>query len=345
MKDKGFRCVVIGVPGSRRRIGRLDCHGLIASSFPDVLKAPLAGIKLDLLGSGPLLCVQDSDCLIGSVLAFKDSIFHFQIARKKRGASFVLPCDVSHRKTKAEAVCLRAHAGFRRAAVQDSSGSLLIETFKATVPRFKRDRRSQDPELPIPRENVGDIQSEPVPLWAVETGKNYALVISNTTGLWRYEIGDTIRFTSTKPYKFVITGRTKSYINAFGEELIVDNAERGLEMACQATGAEVCEYTAAPIFMDKQAKCRHQWLIEFSHMPDSVEHFAEVLDKSLQKLNSDYEAKRSKDITLQPLEIIVAKPNVFNDWLASEGKLGGQHKVPRLCNDRKIIEKVLALNN
>ena len=157
MKDKGFRCVVIGVPGSRRRIGRLDCHGLIASSFPDVLKAPLAGIKLDLLGSGPLLCVQDSDCLIGSVLAFKDSIFHFQIARKKRGASFVLPCDVSHRKTKAEAVCLRAHAGFRRAAVQDSSGSLLIETFKATVPRFKRDRRSQDPELPIPRENVGDI--------------------------------------------------------------------------------------------------------------------------------------------------------------------------------------------
>ena len=197
----------------------------------------------------------------------------------------------------------------------------------------------------IPIENVGDIQSEPVPLWAVETGKNYALVISNTTGLWRYEIGDTIRFTSTKPYKFVITGRTKSYINAFGEELIVDNAERGLEMACQATGAEVCEYTAAPIFMDKQAKCRHQWLIEFSHMPDSVEHFAEVLDKSLQKLNSDYEAKRSKDITLQPLEIIVAKPNVFNDWLASEGKLGGQHKVPRLCNDRKIIEKILALNN
>jgi hypothetical protein len=184
-----------------------------------------------------------------------------------------------------------------------------------------------------------------VPLWAVDTGKNYALVISNTTGLWRYEIGDTIRFTSTKPYKFVITGRTKSYINAFGEELIVDNAERGLEMACQATGAEVCEYTAAPIFMDKQAKCRHQWLIEFSHMPDSVEHFAEVLDKSLQKLNSDYEAKRSKDITLQPLEIIVAKPNVFNDWLASEGKLGGQHKVPRLCNDRKIIEKILALNN
>ncbi len=197
----------------------------------------------------------------------------------------------------------------------------------------------------IPVENIGQIQADPIPLWEVETEKNYAIVISNSTGLWRYEIGDTIRFTSIRPYKFLITGRTKSFINAFGEELIVDNAEHGLKIACQATGAEISEYTAAPIFMDKNAKCRHQWLIEFSQMPDSVEHFAEELDKSLQKLNSDYEAKRSKNITLQPLEIIVAKPNLFNDWLKSEGKLGGQHKVPRLSNDRKIIDRILVLNH
>ena len=197
----------------------------------------------------------------------------------------------------------------------------------------------------IPMEDLNPQQAEPIPLWEIETGKNYAIVISNSTGLWRYEIGDTIRFVSTKPYKFVITGRTKSFINAFGEELIVDNAEQGLKKACQETGAEISEYTAAPIFMDKNAKCRHQWLIEFIQMPDDIGHFAQVLDDSLQKINSDYEAKRAKNITLQPLEVIVAKPGLFNSWLKAEGKLGGQHKVPRLSNDRKIIEKVLALNN
>ena len=196
----------------------------------------------------------------------------------------------------------------------------------------------------IPLEDVGRADAVALPLWAVETGRNYALVISNTSGLWRYQIGDTIRFTSLKPYKFVITGRTKSFINAFGEELIVDNAEKGLLEACKETGAEVLEYTAAPIFMDEHAKCRHQWMVEFSKEPDSIGHFAEVLDKALQRINSDYEAKRYKDITLQPLEIIKARSGVFNDWLKSEGKLGGQHKVPRLSNDRKIMEKILELN-
>ena len=142
----------------------------------------------------------------------------------------------------------------------------------------------------------------------------------------------------------MITGRTKSFINAFGEELIVDNAEKGLLEACKETGAEVLEYTAAPTFMDEHAKCRHQWMVEFSKEPDSIGHFAEVLDKALQRINSDYEAKRYKDITLQPLEIIKARSGVFNDWLKSEGKLGGQHKVPRLSNDRKIMEKILELN-
>lgn len=196
----------------------------------------------------------------------------------------------------------------------------------------------------IPLEEVGKEHPEVVPLWGVETNRNYAIVISNHAGLWRYQIGDTVRFTSVRPYKFVITGRTKSFINAFGEELIVDNAEVGLQAACAATGAEVLEYTAAPIFMDENAKCRHQWVIEFAKNPDSIEHFALVLDQTLQQINSDYEAKRSKNITLQPLEIVVAREGLFNDWLKSEGKLGGQHKVPRLCNDRKIIEKVLKLN-
>ena len=185
---------------------------------------------------------------------------------------------------------------------------------------------------------------DPVPLWAVETGKNYAMVISTSCGLWRYEIGDTIQFTSTNPYKFIISGRTKHFINAFGEELIVDNAEQGLAYACEQTGAEVLEYTAAPVFMDANAKCRHQWLIEFSRKPTDLKQFASLLDKRLQEINSDYEAKRYKDITLQPLEIIEARPSLFNDWLKLRGKLGGQHKVPRLSNSRDTIEQLLKLN-
>ena len=183
-----------------------------------------------------------------------------------------------------------------------------------------------------------------VPLWAVETGKNYAMVISTSCGLWRYIIGDTVSFTSTNPYKFVITGRTKHFINAFGEELIVDNAEKGLAYACEQTGAEVLEYTAAPVFMDDNAKCRHQWLIEFSKEPADLDKFATLLDNKLQEINSDYEAKRYKNITLQHLEIVKARTNLFNDWLKSKGKLGGQHKVPRLSNSRKNIDEMLKMN-
>ena len=183
-----------------------------------------------------------------------------------------------------------------------------------------------------------------VPLWAVRPGQNYAMVISTSSGLWRYLIGDTVRFTQTSPYKFVISGRTKCFINAFGEELIMDNAEQGLARACAATGAEVLEYTAAPVFMDEEGHCRHQWLIEFSKEPADMDAFAELLDKSLQDINSDYEAKRFKNITLQPLEIITARRGLFNDWLKSRGKLGGQHKVPRLGNDRDIIEQLIKMN-
>ena len=143
----------------------------------------------------------------------------------------------------------------------------------------------------------------------------------------------------------MISGRTKSFINAFGEELIVDNAEQGLAYACEQTGAEVLEYTAAPVFMDQHAKCRHQWLIEFSKAPSDLAQFSDLLDKKLQELNSDYEAKRYKDITLQHLEIIKARKDLFNDWLKMRGKLGGQNKVPRLSNEREHIDVLLNLNN
>lgn len=196
----------------------------------------------------------------------------------------------------------------------------------------------------LPMDEYGKPNPNIVPLEAVEVGRNYAMIISTSCGLWRYEIGDTIQFTSTNPYKFVITGRTKYFINAFGEELIMDNAEKGLEAACKATGAQIAEYTAAPIYMDAKAKCRHQWLIEFAKEPNSLSQFAAILDNTLQTLNSDYEAKRYHDITLQPLEIIVARKELFNDWLKTKGKLGGQHKIPRLSNSRTNLEELLSMN-
>ena len=196
----------------------------------------------------------------------------------------------------------------------------------------------------MPMDEFGTDHPAVVPLEGVEVGRNYAMLISTSCGLWRYLIGDTVRFTQKNPYKFVITGRTKYFINAFGEELIQDNAEKGLAYACAQTGAEVKEYTAAPVFMDSHAKCRHQWLIEFAREPESLERFAEVLDRHLQELNSDYEAKRFHDITLQHLEVVKARPGLFDDWLKASGKLGGQHKVPRLLNTRTTIEAILELN-
>ena len=196
----------------------------------------------------------------------------------------------------------------------------------------------------LPMDEFENEKTNIVPLEGVEVGRNYAMIISTVCGLWRYEIGDTIQFTSVRPYKFVITGRTKYFINAFGEELIMDNAEKGIEAACKATGAQISDYTAAPIFMDLNAKCRHQWLIEFTKMPDSISDFERILDSKLQEINSDYEAKRFHDVTLQQLEVVVARKDLFNDWLKSKGKLGGQHKIPRLSNSRKNIDEMLAMN-
>ena len=185
--------------------------------------------------------------------------------------------------------------------------------------------------------------SKVVPLEGIEVGRNYAMIISTSCGLWRYMIGDTVKFTSKRPYKFHITGRTKSFINAFGEELIVDNAEKGLQYACAQTGAEVKEYTAAPVFRSEGVIPHHQWVIEFAKEPDSLERFTTLLDRRLQELNSDYEAKRFKDINMVELKIVKARPGLFEDWLRSKGKLGGQHKVPRLANNRKHIEEILQM--
>lgn len=230
-----------------------------------------------------------------------------------------------------------------------------METYNASEGFFGLQSNPVDPALLlmldygvfyefIPMDEFGKENPTTVPLEGVRTGVNYAMVISTACGLWRYIIGDTVKFTQTNPYKFVITGRTKSFINAFGEELIVDNAEQGLAEACRKTGAEVSEYTAAPVFMDDNAKCRHQWLIEFAKEPENLDEFAQILDKKLQEVNSDYEAKRYKDITLQHLDIVKARRGLFNDWLKSKGKLGGQHKIPRLSNNRDIMEQMLRLN-
>ena len=197
----------------------------------------------------------------------------------------------------------------------------------------------------IPMDEFGCEHPTIVPLWDVEIGRNYAMVISTSCGLWRYIIGDTVKFTQRDPYKFIITGRTKHFINAFGEELVVDNAERGLRHACEVTGAQVREYTAAPVFMNGNAQCRHQWLIEWATPPADLTAFTTQLDQALQSLNSDYEAKRYKDITLQQLEIIPARHGLFDAWLKAKGKLGGQHKVPRLSNSRDIIDELLQLNH
>lgn len=184
-----------------------------------------------------------------------------------------------------------------------------------------------------------------IPLEEVKTGENYAMIISTTGGLWRYRIGDTIRFTSLFPHKFIITGRTKFFINAFGEELMVDNAEKGIRKACEETGAIVKAYTAAPQFLLEKGKGRHQWLIEFEKAPASLDDFTMSLDKALQTLNSDYSAKRYKEISLQMPEIIPAREDLFFNWMKKHNKLGGQHKVPGLSNNRDIINELLSMNS
>lgn len=199
--------------------------------------------------------------------------------------------------------------------------------------------------IPMDEFEEGNRNMKAVALRDIEVGKNYAMVIT-TPGLWRYIIGDTVRFTQKDPYKFVITGRTKAFINAFGEELMVSNADEALTITCKQTNASVAEYTAAPTFVEGNKKAHHSWLIEFSKEPEDLDQFAQLLDQNLQKVNSDYEAKRYKGIFLDRLELTTVRPGLFNEWLKlKKGKLGGQIKIPRLSNSRKYYEELLDMNN
>ena len=184
-------------------------------------------------------------------------------------------------------------------------------------------------------------KSKAIPLEEVEVGKNYAVVISTNSGLWRYIIGDTVEFTAVKPYKIKITGRTKQFINAFGEEVMVHNTDKAIAITCNQTGAVVSEYTAAPIFLNGSGKGGHEWLIEFEKQPGSVHKFSALLDSNLQKLNSDYEAKRYRDLALMQLIMHPVPSGTFYNWLKAKKKYGGQHKVPRLSNNRDYLEEIL----
>jgi hypothetical protein len=195
----------------------------------------------------------------------------------------------------------------------------------------------------MPAEEYGKPEPLTIGLEQVELGKNYAPVISTTGGLWRYLLGDTIQFTALYPFRIKVSGRLKHYINAFGEEVIIENADRAIAAACQQTGARVNDYTAAPIYFDTHNNGAHEWLIEFETVPDNMEQFTFLLDDALRKLNSDYDAKRYRDIALSLPRVHAQPKGVFTEWLRRAGKLGGQHKVPRLSNDRSLVEALLKL--
>lgn len=195
----------------------------------------------------------------------------------------------------------------------------------------------------LPMEEWGKDHPKAIPLYEVEEGKVYAMVISTNAGLWRYLIGDTVKFTSTSPYKIKIVGRIKHFINAFGEEVMVENTDKALAMTCAGLNATVKEYTVAPIFIKGKEKGAHEWLVEFERMPENIAQFQSLLDLNLQKVNSDYEAKRYKSMALRELSLRVLPAGSFYKWMKSKGKYGGQHKVPRLANTRQYIDEILSL--
>jgi len=197
----------------------------------------------------------------------------------------------------------------------------------------------------IPMDEFRTDDPRVISLEETEIGKNYAMVISTNGGLWRYLIGDTIRFTSKYPFKFMITGRTKHFINAFGEELIIDNAEKAFKIACDRTNAVISEYTGGPIYMKDHQKGAHEWIIEFEKEPDDLDHFVLLFDGALKTINSDYEAKRHKNLSLEMPHVVVAKRGLFYEWMKGRGKTGGQNKIPRLSNDRQYLDQLIELNN
>ena len=196
----------------------------------------------------------------------------------------------------------------------------------------------------IPFEGETADEQNIIPLSEVFLYTNYAMVITTNGGLWRYKIGDTVRFTSLSPYRIKVSGRTKHFINVFGEELIIENTEKALAKTCQQTNSLISNYTAAPIFMEIDTQGAHEWIIEFEREPEDLDNFSTLLDTALQEVNSDYEAKRYKNITLHPLKIHKARKGLFYQWLSLKGKLGGQHKVPRLSNTRDVVDELIEMN-
>ena len=232
---------------------------------------------------------------------------------------------------------------------------LYYETYNASEGFFAIQDRNNSKELLlmldygifyefIPMDTYDSTEEIIIPLSDVELGKNYAIVITTNAGLWRYKIGDTIRFTSINPFRIKVTGRTKHHINVFGEELIIENAEAALRKAAKLTHSEIVDYTAGPIFMEGKEKGAHEWIIEFKKQPDDSATFNKLLDVFLQESNSDYEAKRYNNTTLKPPKIHTARKDLFKDWLKQNDKLGGQHKIPRLSNSREFLEKLLKNN-
>jgi hypothetical protein len=236
-----------------------------------------------------------------------------------------------------------------------SSRMRYMETYNASEGFFAMQNDLSDPAMLllldygvfyefIPMEEIDSDNPRIFPLQDVEIGRNYAMIITTNNGLWRYKIGDTVEFTGKYPHKIIITGRTKHFINAFGEELMVANAEKALMIACNKTSAKVKEYTVAPVYMSDSNSGKHQWLIEFEEDPKSMTVFSTTLDDALKTVNSDYEAKRYKNMTLDFPEVIKARNGLFYDWLKMKGKLGGQNKVPRLSNSRDYMDSILPMN-
>ncbi len=230
-----------------------------------------------------------------------------------------------------------------------------LETYNASEGFFAFQDRKESKEMLlltnvgifyefIPFDELNNPHPIAIPLEEVNLNTNYAIVISTNAGLWRYIIGDTVQFTCLYPYRIRITGRTSQFINAFGEEIIIENAEKAISEACRITNAKVTEYTAGPVYLSNNSKAAHEWLIEFETLPHNVEIFNEILDKTLKAINSDYDAKRYKDLLLQKPIIHIMPNGAFFNWLREKGKLGGQNKVPRLSNNRKIIEEILKFN-
>jgi GH3 auxin-responsive promoter len=196
----------------------------------------------------------------------------------------------------------------------------------------------------IPMDSFGSPNQQVIRLADVQLFKNYAVVITTNSGLWRYLIGDTVRFTSLNPYRIRVTGRTKHHINVFGEELMVENTDSAIAKTCKALHCEVKDYTAAPVFMVGKEKGAHEWMIEFKQKPADILQFQQLLDENIQAINSDYEAKRFNNMTLNPLKVNIARENLFYDWLKANNKLGGQHKIPRLSNQRDYLEQLQGMN-